>query len=370
MASRGKVTVVHVAGQLDMGGMEKLLVEFARHADRSRFDLHFITLGKLGAAAAEIEALGWPVATLGAPPGLNPWLVVPLARAFRRLRADVVHTHNTRALLYAAPTARLAGVRRVVHTCHGQRLATTRRQLMAFRVAARAADRVVCVSRHSAGVVRAEGVSPRRVRTLWNGIDPGRFRGFPPGRPGPVVAVGRLSPEKDFETLVRAAALAARQDPTFRLELAGDGACAPDLRQLAADQGPDPAVRLLGQVQDIPALLGRASLFALSSLTEGVSLAILEAMASGLPVVATRVGGNPEVVADGRTGLLVPAGDPAALAAALLDLWRDPARRRTMGAAGRERVDEVFNISSMIDSYQLIYTTRNDLPRPPSPPAW
>src|SRR5947209_15206772 len=99
MGSRGKVTVAHVVGQLDMGGMEKLLVEFARHADRDRFDLHFVALGRPGVLAEEIEALGWPVTTLGERSGLNPWLAVRLAGVFRRLRADVVHTHNTRPLL-------------------------------------------------------------------------------------------------------------------------------------------------------------------------------------------------------------------------------------------------------------------------------
>lgn len=352
--ARRKETVVHVVGQLDVGGMEKLLVEFARHADRDRFDLHFVSLGGAGIVREEIEALGWGVTALGARPALDPWLVVRLARTFRRLGADVVHTHNTRPLLYGGPAARIAGVRRVVYTRHGQRFGATRRETAAFRLAVRTTDRVVCVSHDSAALARAEGVSPRRLRVVWNGIDLGRFRPAAPAG-GPVLAVGRLSPEKDFATLIRAGALAARQDPTFRLEVAGDGACGPDLRALAAELGTGDAVRLLGQVRDVPALMARGSAFVLSSLTEGVSLTILEAMATGLPVVATRVGGNPEVVADGATGLLVPPADPPALAAALLALWRDPARRRAMGAAGRARAEECFDVRLMVEKYETIY---------------
>ncbi len=367
MSRRLKTVVVHVVGQLDVGGMESLVVEFARHVDRDRFDLHFVTLENRGVAAEAIEALGWQVTDVAAPTGVNPWVAVRLAQVFRRLRADVVHTHNTRALLYAAPTARLVGVPRVIHTCHGQRIAATRRQLMAFRLATRAADRVVCVSHHTARAVQAEGVAARRILSLWNGIDLSRFRLAAPELAAPVLAVGRLSPEKDFETLVRAAALASRQEPGFRLELAGDGGSAPALRRLVDELGLGQAVRMLGQVRDVPTLLSRGSIFALSSLTEGLSIAILEAMASGLPVVATRVGGNPEVVSEGVTGILVPSGDPAALAGALLDLWRDPPKRRAMGAAGRERAEKYFAINSMVTNYENVYVSPASSALPSAP---
>jgi glycosyltransferase involved in cell wall biosynthesis len=139
------------------------------------------------------------------------------------------------------------------------------------------------------------------------------------------------------------------------LEIAGDGACAEELRRLVKELGISDVVRLLGEVQDVPGLLARGSVFALSSLTEGISLTIMEAMASGLPVVATRVGGNPEVVKDGETGLLVPVGDADALAAALLKLWRDSALRHEMGAAGRARIEEHFDVRKMVAAYEEIY---------------
>ncbi len=346
--------VVHVVGQLDMGGMEKLLVEFARHANRDRYELIFLTLSDSGAAADEIRRLGWQVIDLQTKPGLSLRLFVRLARIFRGLKADIVHTHNTRPLIYAGPAARLAGIRRVVHTRHGQRFGASWRETFAFRLAARTTRWFVCVSEDSARISAEEGISQSRIRSQWNGIDLDRFRQCAPVN-GPVVSVGRLSPEKDFATLIRATAIAVRDSPDFRLEIAGDGPCATELKQLVTELQLDSNVQFLGRVENVPELLSGASVFALSSQTEGISLTILEAMASGLPVVATLVGGNPEVIVDGETGLLAPPGDPPALADALLQLWRDPNRRRVLGSAGRKRVENYFDVRKMVVAYEQLY---------------
>lgn len=348
-------TVVHVAGQLEYGGLEKLLVEFARHADRHRFALHFVSLADPGPVAADLAALGWPVTALGLGPGIHPTAVPRLTRLFGSTGAAVVHTHNTRALLYAGPAARLAGVRRLVHSRHGQSFGKGTRDRWLRRVGSQLADRVVCVSHDARRLAMAEGIPAGRLRTVWNGIDASRFGSADPAGPGPVVAVGRLSPEKDYPTLVRAVALVARDAPDFRLQLAGGGACEGEIRDLVRSLGVEHVISLLGPVKDIPRLMASGSMFALSSLTEGISLTILEAMAAGLPVVATAVGGNPEVVADGVTGLLVPAADPRQLADALLALWRDPARRAALGEAGRQRVHEYFDVRRTVARYELIY---------------
>src|SRR5437763_7176561 len=154
--------IFHVSGCLDVGGQEKLLVEFARHADRSRFALHFVALAQRGALARDLEAEGWPVTALDVPPGLWPGLVLRLARLFRRGRADVVHTHNERPLIYAAPAARLAGVRRVVNTRHGRHAWFSARQNFVANLAARAADHYVCVSEDCARLTVAQGLPASR----------------------------------------------------------------------------------------------------------------------------------------------------------------------------------------------------------------
>jgi glycosyltransferase involved in cell wall biosynthesis len=350
-----RIRVVHVVRQLDVGGMENLLVEFARHADRSRFNLRFVSLTTRGVLAADIESCGWPVTALEQPPGLRAGLPFRLAGLLRRWKANVVHTHNTAALLYAAPAARMAGVAGVIHTRHGQNYQSGRRQRAAFRLASQLADRVVCVSADSAIMSASEGVPRSRLRVLRNGIDLFRFEYRGPCPSGPAVMVARLSPEKDAANLLRAAAIVARKWPAFQLEIAGDGRCLPELRRLAGQLGLAASVTFLGQVRDVPAVLERASLFVLPSLSEGVSLTLLEAMARGLPIVATRVGGTPEVVLDGVTGFLVPAADPAALADRIERLLANPQSAQMMGRAGRRRVEEAFDIVGMVGQYEVMY---------------
>jgi glycosyltransferase involved in cell wall biosynthesis len=336
--------------------MEKLLVEFARHADRDRFALHFVSLAGRGAYAADIEACGWPVHTLDKPEGLRPSASLKLARLLRRHRVDVLHTHNNGPLIYGVPVARLAGVRRLVHTRHEQNLNWTPRHRRLFRLLSRRLDWLACVSADSAALSVENGVSPAKVRTILNGVDLGAFDYGGAKAGGPAVIVARLRPEKDFPTLIRAVAIAVRRDPAFRLEIAGDGPEEGAIRALVAELGLEGHVRFLGLVRDVPSVLRRASQFVLSSTSEGIPVTLLEAMARGLPTVATRVGGIPEVVAEGETGLLVPPSDPAAMAEALLAVAGDPARGEAMGRAGRARVESRFDVRRMVREYEALYT--------------
>jgi glycosyltransferase involved in cell wall biosynthesis len=361
VSTERRLRVVHVTPGLDMGGLEKLLVEFARHADRRRFALRFVTLGGRGALAGDIESCGWPVTALGEPDGLRPGLVLRLARRFRHWQPDVIHTHDDRAHLYGTFAGRLARVPRLLHTRHGRSPHLSCRQRMLVNAAARLIDHFVCVSEDSARLAVRHGVPANRVRTIWNGIDVRRFAYVGPRRDGPAVLVARLSPEKDIETLLHAAALVVCQDAAFRLEIAGDGPCMPSLQKTTADLGLEGHVRFLGQVRDVPALLARAGLFVLSSLSEGISLTLLEAMASGLPIVATHVGGNPEVVAHGESGFLVPPRNPLALADALLRLRRDHDACVRLGEAGRRRVETKFDIRRMVREYETLYPNVNAL---------
>jgi glycosyltransferase involved in cell wall biosynthesis len=347
--------IAHVTLSLDVGGLEKLLVEFARHADRRRFHLSFISLSTPGDLAGDIEACGWKVSALHAPPGLRAKIIFDLAKLFWRQRIDVVHTHDDRPNVYGVPAARLVGIRRVFHTRHSQGTGLSRRQEWLVRLASLGNTRFVCISHDSAKHTLSQGISRRRVAVLHNGIDTEQFSFTGPASDGPVVLVARLAREKDVPTLLHAAALIATGQPDFRLEIAGDGPERSNLEALRDRLGLGQHVRFLGAVRDVPRLLARARLFVLPSLSEGISLTLLEAMARGLPVVATTVGGNPEVVSQGATGLLVSARDPNALAEAVLGLWRQPNLGRRMGQAGRQRVEQHFDVRQMVARYESMY---------------
>jgi len=347
--------VAHVSLGLEMGGMEKLLVEFARHADRERFQLHFICLEGRGKLADDIEALGWPIDAMGKRPGLRPGLILKLARLFRRLGAQVVHTHNEPACLYGVPAARLARVPLVLNTRHGQGSPPGARRARAFQWAARLAGRVVCVSKDAADLSVRSGLSESRVTTVWNGIDTEKFpfRGPCPG--GPAVVVARLAEVKNIDALIRAIPLVVESVPRFTLRIVGDGPCRAALEALTTVLGLQAHVTFTGEADNVPQQLGQGSMFVLPSLSEGVSLSLLEAMATGLPVVATSVGGNVEVVIDGETGFLVPVEEPEQLAQAIIRLALAPGLAHRMGTAGRRRVETTFDVRSMVRAYEGLY---------------
>jgi glycosyltransferase involved in cell wall biosynthesis len=243
----------------------------------------------------------------------------------------------------------------VIHTKHGRGVCLARRQNRLANLVACLADRYLCVSEDCTRLTVSQGLHPSRVETLHNGIDTRRFAYSGPCAGGPAIVVARLAPEKDIGTLLRATAIVVRTLPAFRLAIAGDGPCMPELRRLAAELGLDRHVDFLGMVDDVAGLLAGAGLYVLSSVSEGVSLTVLEAMARGLPVVATHVGGTPEVVVHRETGLLVPPSQPAALAQAMASLAHDALQARRLGAAGRRRVERHFDIRRMIADYEGMY---------------
>lgn len=357
---QSKSRVVHISLGMNIGGMEKLLVQFARLADRQQFELAFISLQSRGKLAPEIEDLNWPVYALDKPTGLRPGVLLKLVRRLRKLRPDVVHTHNTAAFLYGTTAAKLAGVPRVIHTRHGQRFGASARETAIFRFLSRFAHRVISVSEDGCRLTIAEGVADARAGWIHNGVDLDQFPYSGPDPDGPAVIVARLSAEKDVATLVRAMHHIEQQrieasDRGLRLRIIGDGAMRQQLQSLAESLEVESAIEFLGERDDVPRLLARASMFVLPSLTEGISLTLLEAMAGGLPVVATAVGGNPEVVVDGRTGWLVPSQDPPAMAEAMLRIQRNRQRAIEMGRLGRERVEAQFSVQRMVEQYERQY---------------
>ncbi len=348
--------VAHVTLGLNVGGQERLLVEMARHRNRDQFHWTVIALRDRGTLASTLESLGVNVIALDTPLGFRPRLWRRLAKLFREQQIDVVHTHDDSPLIYGMPAAWWAGVRTRVHTLHHGRLdSVSARQRWLIRLAARFTPNFVCVSNDSARWIVEQGVAQSRVQTLWNGIDVARFAFQGPAKDGIIITVARLSPEKDVANLLRAVPAVLATHPQARFEIAGDGPCRAELSDLAVQLGVTSHVTFLGEVQDIPALLSRARLFVLPSQTEGISLTLLEAMARGLPIVTTRVGGNPEVVEHGTTGLLVPSRDPTSLASGISSILADAQSGQRMGEAGRQRVENNFDIRKMMARYEALY---------------
>jgi glycosyltransferase involved in cell wall biosynthesis len=203
--------------------------------------------------------------------------------------------------------------------------------------------------------VQADRVRSDKVMRIWNGIDISRFGYRGPAADPVAITVARLSPEKDLHTLLRAMHLAVQEVPELRLIIVGDGPQRADLEKMCAALGLESQVQFLGERHDVHDLLGRAGFVVSSSMSEGISLTLLEAMAVGLPVVATAAGGTPEIIEDGTCGRTVPVGDTAALAQAMVEMCRRQSEWPAIGRAGRQRVAEHFEVRRMVAEYEELY---------------
>ncbi|MBI3320807.1 MAG: glycosyltransferase [Candidatus Omnitrophica bacterium] len=352
--------ILQVVNNLQYGGIEKLAVELSADLKAAGHESLIGCLEGAGPLAEEAVARGVRVETLGKRDGFTPRLVPALASLMKRERIDVVHTHNMGPLLYGSVAARLAGVRALINTRHG------REEKCRSRFIWRLNDAVVAISEDAKRRLLAHNrLDERRVRVIYNGIELGstnghasadfkRQCGLSPQR-RLIGTVGRLAQEKDHGTLLQAFAGLIRFGCDAELAIAGDGALKPSLERMAGALGIAGRVRLLGFRSDARALIGAFDLFALSSLTEGIALTLLEAMAARKPVVATEVGGNPEVVVDGMTGLLVPPQQPDRFAQAMRVVLDDPALAARFGEAGRRRVEEHFSVERMVREYVQLY---------------
>jgi sugar transferase (PEP-CTERM/EpsH1 system associated) len=363
--------VVHLTYALDVGGLETLLVDCINRMPAERYRHAVVCLTRYTEFAGRITRPGVELYALDKPPGLGLATHLKFFALMRRLRPTILHTYNLAALEYAF-TAALAGVPVRVHAEHGRDASdpegkNPKHNFLRRRVAP-FVDRFVPVSddlhRWLGEVV---GVPSAKTQFIKNGVDTDRFAhagtaaGASPWTAHDFVigTVARVQDIKNHRALVDAFArlreLLPDQRDRLKLSIVGDGPLLPAVRAQVAALGLQDAVWLPGARSDIPAVLRSFSLFTLPSLAEGTPVSLLEAMASSLPVVASRVGGIPEVVDDGVHGALVPAGDVAALAAALARYATDPALARRHGAAGRERIEERFSMRAMLAAYTGLY---------------
>lgn len=364
-----KPKVLQLVLSLSPGGTERLVIEICRRLVDD-VDTVVCCLDEPGDWAAEVTRLDIPVVSLARQPGFHPSLAVRLAAVIKRYRIGVIHCHHYSPYVYGLLAAVLHPSVRLVFTehgrLHGAGLSPKRR--LVNPLLARWPARICAVSAALKQDMVAEGFPERAVTVVYNGIEPGR-RPQPAERAAMRTAlqlpadafvigtVGRLDPVKNLTALLEARAWLGAQGLAAKVVIAGDGPERAALADRSRALGLDDSVIFTGYRDDARALMTAFDVYVNCSLYEGVSLTILEAMASTLPVVATAVGGNPEVIVDHETGLLVRP-HPQAFAIALAALWADPARRHTMGEAGRWRVKRHFSIERMVNDYAAAYLVR------------
>ncbi len=357
-----QLRVLHVVDSLETGGLERLVHDLAIQRGGAT---SLVCLESIGVFGEALRARGMAVELAGKQGGLFP-TVWRLRRIIRRARPDVIHCHNLQPFLIGALAARFSGDIPVVLTKHGGMFPRGGHAMRMIRRLIRRA-RVVAVSQEGlrlAAEWMPDGCLPARY--IANGISTEAYDNLPPrdaarqplGLAAGAFVVGivsRLVPCKGHSDLLEAFAEILPQIPGALLAIAGDGPRRTTIDARIDELGLRQSVAMLGERRDIPAVLAALDVFCLPSEIEGMPMTVLEAMAAGLPVVASGVGGIPDLVEEGRTGLLVQPLAPRELAVALLTLARDPQRARAMGLAGRAKLRRSYSIAKVAEAYEACY---------------
>jgi len=362
-------TLAYVVNSLNPGGTEKLVVEMSL-SFCSEFRVVVLCLDEPGLWAEDLRSNGVPVYCLWRQPGLDLAMPFRLATYFRRFGAQIVHAHQTTPWFYGALSRLLYRGPKLLFEEHGRFFPEVEKpvRFMVNRLLTRKlTHRVVAVSRDIRERLREyEGLAAEEIEVIYNGvrITPPlgseerevrrRELGFSPGA-FVVGTVGRFDPIKNLPMLVASLARVSKELETLQGLLVGDGPMFNEIRTLVEKSGLRERVRLTGFRSDARELVGCMDLFVLSSFSEGTSMALLEAMMAGVPVVVTGVGGNPEIVAHGESGWVVPSNSVDALAAAIRESAEDPRKRRAIAAAGKRRFEDQFTFERMIENYRKQY---------------
>lgn len=372
MPSSGPIKVFQMVLSMKAGGLERVVHELAFRLSGNGMEIHVGCLDEGGALLDDLAARGIPTRVFGKRPVPLDWgLVVRLRRYLRREGIQVLHSHNTGCMLYGALAAAANGGVRRVHTDHGRSDPDSLKVFLEERIACRGCRGVVAVSHPLAGYLESKVRIPReKIEVIANGVDPERFR-LPGGDEsfrqrfrreagwcGEDVVLGltaRMDPVKNLPWLVRAFSRLADDHPGVRLLLLGDGPERETVRRLVAELGLEPKVRLIPWCEDTADYYHCMDILVLCSLSEGTSMTILEAMASGLPVVASRVGGNSELVVEGQTGRLFDPDSEDQFREQLAPLIAQPDLRQALGRRGRERVEAHFGLDGMLSRYARLY---------------
>jgi glycosyltransferase involved in cell wall biosynthesis len=361
--------ICFISTSMGMGGADKQVLTAAEEMPSRGHEVLIVSLTALGPMGLEARRLGIPTESLEMPRGVpDPRGLVRLVGLIRRWKPDVIHSHMVHANLMARALRLFVKVPVLVSTIHnvyeGGRL-----PMMAYRVTNGLADQMTIISQAAADRFVSERIVPRELlRVIPNGVDIERYLNVLPSvrealrqslgieRAFVWLAVGRFEIAKDYPNMLRAFAKVREQRPDAVLLLVGRGSLQQETEALARTVGVDAAVRFLGVRNDVPSFMSVADGYVMSSAWEGMPMVLLEAAAAELPIVATKVGGNHEVVSDTDSGFLVPPRDHEALAAAMLRLMAlTEVERRSMGKRGRELVRSKYDLSRVVERWEDLY---------------
>lgn len=367
--------IIHVIHRFGVGGLENGVVNLINHMPRDRYRHVIVCLQGYTDFHKRLKRDDVDIYDMAKRDGHDFGLYVRLFRIFRQLRPAIVHTRNLSAL-ESQIVAASAGVGGRVHGEHGRDIndlyGKNWKYNMLRKMVRPLVGHYIAVSKDLQNwIINTVGVAHDKVSQIYNGVDSIRFHPAPASREslGPagfihddsivIGSVGRMVAVKDYPNLVRGfiklLELAPILRDRMRLLIVGDGEARTFCMGMLKQHGADELAWLPGERDDIPELMAAMDIFVLPSLGEGISNTILEAMAAGLPVIATRVGGNQELVHEGQTGFLIPPSDPDALALAMLHYVRNPDSRHNHGHAARDIIDRQFSMDSMMQGYLSVY---------------
>lgn len=369
MVERKKIRIMQITHDLNYGGLQKLVVDISRNLDKTKYQVSVCTLKEGGPLEKELQKEDIKIIKLPhSNNGVDYLSFWRLYKIFKEEKPDIIHTHNTQPFIEAGIAALLAGIPVKIHTDHGRQFPDKRRYMFAEWAFSHFTDQLVAVSENlKDDISKYEGIRANKIKVISNGIDGNKYKnkidkskkrkelGIDNKHNIILGFVGRLSPEKGLIYLIKAMETLVKEFSNLLLMIAGEGVLLEELKREAIALGIERNIRFLGPRSDINEILGILDVFVLPSLREGLPLVLLEAAAASLPMIATDVGGNKQVVTEGINGFIVKPGDDISLSDAIKKLIMDEDMRKEFGCRSFDFFINNFTVEKMMKEYEIIY---------------
>jgi len=363
-----KKSVLHIVEELRIGGLEKIIYDLATKMNTEKYTVTVWCIARGGEIAEELIRAGIDVRILGINSYYNPFNIIRMAKFIGKHNPDILHSHTYFSNTIGRIAGRLANVPVIITHVHNTYFNYSIKNLLIERVLSFFTDKIICCSKAVRDfVLKHEKIKIQKTVVIHNGINLRKFhegfngvslrKSFKISDDAPVIiTVASLTEKKGHKFLLKAITSIKKRYRNIKVLIVGDGPLEHELKKIARDYNLRNSVIFAGQRNDIPELLKISDIFVLPSLQEGFPLAVIEAMSTGLPVVATSVGGVPEVIEHGETGLLIPLGNPEALSDAIMILLKDEKIGKEIGRQGQKVISENFVSDKMVAEIDQLYS--------------